>query len=167
MKNIIEKVDQALQKLLIFLMALLFVDVMWQVISRFILERPSSFTEELARFLLIWIGLLGAAHVYRHKMHLGVDILLHKVGHRTQVLMVKTVHAMTAAFALSVLLYGGIELMLLSFHLEQFSPAMEINMGLVYFALPLSGLLFLLFAAQELFTSSKQLETETTNQELI
>ena len=61
-----------LEKILATLMGLLVVDVIWQVATRFILNNPSSFTDELARFLLIWLGLLGAALVSGHRMHLAI-----------------------------------------------------------------------------------------------
>ena len=53
--------------------------VCWQVFSRFILRAPSSYTEELARFLLIWIGVLGASYAYRTKAHLGLDLFYQKM----------------------------------------------------------------------------------------
>ena len=49
-------IDKILELTLIASMSLLVIDVPWQVFSRFILQDPSSFTEELARFLLIWVG---------------------------------------------------------------------------------------------------------------
>lgn len=56
-------IDKGLELSLIFLMAFLVVDVLWQVLSRYILVSPSSVTDELAGYLLIWVGLLGAAYV--------------------------------------------------------------------------------------------------------
>ena len=53
-------IDKGLELSLIFLMAFLVVDVLWQVLSRYILVSPSSVTDELAGYLLIWVGLLGA-----------------------------------------------------------------------------------------------------------
>jgi len=148
---ITNNIDKLLQKLLIALMALLLIDVSWQVLTRFLLESPSSFTEELARFLLIWIGLLGSAHAYRHKMHLGVDIITKSLDAKKAKIMASFVQIITIAFAVSVLIYGGSNLMLLAFKLNQTSPSMQINMGIVYIALPLSGLLFSLFAIEQLF----------------
>ena len=104
---LVNKLDVALKYLLIILMALLLIDVSWQVLTRFILPKPSSFTEELARFLLIWIGLLGAAHAYRHKMHLGVDIFVKSMSDRKAQVTNQIVQLMTLAFAISVLIYGG------------------------------------------------------------
>jgi TRAP-type C4-dicarboxylate transport system permease small subunit len=79
MLKIIKAINLGVSKLLIVLMAAIVLDVTWQVITRFILKNPSSFTEELAGFLLIWIGLLGASHALYTKSHLGIDILTYKL----------------------------------------------------------------------------------------
>ena len=70
--------NKALEILLVFIMSLLVIDVIWQVASRYILSSPSSFTDEMAGFLLIWTGLLGAAYVAGRNEHLAIDILLQK-----------------------------------------------------------------------------------------
>ncbi|NIX00358.1 MAG: TRAP transporter small permease subunit, partial [Phycisphaerae bacterium] len=54
-------------------MGVLVIDVTWQVITRFVLKNPSSWTEELATYLLIWVGLLGAAVALHRGAHLGID----------------------------------------------------------------------------------------------
>ena len=66
-------IDKGLELSLIFLMAFLVVDVLWQVLSRYILVSPSSVTDELAGYLLIWVGLLGAAYVSGKNEHLAID----------------------------------------------------------------------------------------------
>ena len=58
-----EKIDSFLEKALILIMSLMVVNVLWQVFSRYLLTNPSSFTDELARYLMIWIGVLGAAYL--------------------------------------------------------------------------------------------------------
>ena len=75
MQKFNEWIDKALAAVLTSLMAGMVMAVTWQVFTRFILPRPSSVTEELARFLLIWIGVLGAAYALRTKSHLGIDVL--------------------------------------------------------------------------------------------
>ncbi|NJN27917.1 MAG: TRAP transporter small permease, partial [Cyclobacteriaceae bacterium] len=55
-------VDSVLEKFLVVLMATLVLDVLWQVISRYMLNSPSSFTDELAGFLLIGWEYFGAAY---------------------------------------------------------------------------------------------------------
>lgn len=154
-KKLTESIDSGLRWLLILLMALLVIDVSWQVLTRFILPKPSSFTEELARFLLIWIGLLGSAHAYRHKMHLGIDVFVRAISKQKALFVARFIQVVTIAFALAVLVYGGLKLVLLAYHLDQQSAAMQVNMGIVYLALPISGLLLALFALEQMFTSSE------------
>ncbi|MBF7073675.1 TRAP transporter small permease [Glaciecola sp. MH2013] len=158
LSHLAERSDTLLRWLLIVLMALLLIDVSWQVLTRFILPKPSSFTEELARFLLIWIGLLGSAHAYRHKMHLGIDVFVRTMSSNKALVVSRFVQLITLAFALAVLVYGGSKLVLLAYHLEQKSAAMQINMGLVYLALPISGALFALFALEQMFAIPQSTE---------
>ena len=59
--------DRFLEILLTVVMTILVLDVVWQVFTRYILKDPSSWTEELATFLMIWVGMLGASAVsYTH-----------------------------------------------------------------------------------------------------
>ena len=80
MEKITKVITNILAKILIVLMAAIVVDVTWQIFTRFILQDPSSFTEELAGFLLIWIGLLGASYALYTKAHLGIDVLTQKIS---------------------------------------------------------------------------------------
>ncbi|HRD18591.1 MAG TPA: TRAP transporter small permease subunit, partial [Candidatus Marinimicrobia bacterium] len=66
--------DNILKWVVVVLMAISVFNVLWQVFTRFILRNPSSYTEELARYLLIWVGLLGAAYAAGNKMHLAIDL---------------------------------------------------------------------------------------------
>ncbi len=133
---------------LVGLMSLMVVDVTWQVVSRFVLRSPSSFTEELAGFLLIWIGLLGAAYGVKTRAHLGIDILVDRLGGTWRKGVEVVAHTLVLLFALSTMVGGGIWLALLAFRLDQISAAMGIRMGFVYLALPLSGLLIALFSLE-------------------
>ena len=71
-------IEKYLEFLLVFLMSALVLDVLWQVASRYILNSPSSYTDELAGFLLIWVGFFGAAYVSGKREHLAIDLLLQK-----------------------------------------------------------------------------------------
>ena len=83
MQKLTQIITKVLEIVLIILMTGIVIDVTWQIFTRFILRDPSSYTEELAGFLLIWIGLLGASYALYTKVHLGIDILTSKlVGFR-------------------------------------------------------------------------------------
>ena len=75
MRKITDPINKAVGYFLSFLLTIMVLDVIWQVFTRFVLKHPSSYTEELAGFLLIWIGLLGAGYAFYIRAHLGIDIL--------------------------------------------------------------------------------------------
>lgn len=147
MQKLVSVVTKTLSFVLIVLMAVIVLDVTWQVVTRFILKNPSSFTEELAGFLLIWIGLLGASYALYTRAHLGIDILTTKLkGDRKRFVEI-IIYAIVFLFALVVLVIGGIRLVNLVFTLNQVSPAMGIPMGYVYLVLPLTGVLMMFYSA--------------------
>ena len=64
-----------LEGLVIALMAVLVLDVSWQVITRYLLGSPSAWTDELATILMIWVAALGASLGFIQKAHLGIDVI--------------------------------------------------------------------------------------------
>ncbi len=158
MKSLVQKIDRSLEWLLIVLMALMVVDVSWQVFSRFILKAPSSYTEEIARFLLIWIGLLGASYAYKTRAHLGIDILVSRLPKHRQLLAFRAVHLVSALFALVVMVFGGLRLVFLALELKQTSAALRLPMGYVYLVVPISGLFILFYAARFMFGEFKNVK---------
>ena len=72
------QIDSVLEKALVFIMSLMVVNVLWQVFSRYLLANPSSFTDELARYLMIWVGVLGAAYVAGKGNHVAITYFSEK-----------------------------------------------------------------------------------------
>jgi TRAP-type C4-dicarboxylate transport system permease small subunit len=146
----LEKITYVITKILaiilIILMAAMVLDVTWQVFTRFILKNPSSFTEELAGFLLVWIGLLGASYALYTKAHLGIDIIITKVTGVKRQLVEIIIYAVIILFSLFVLVIGGLRLVNLTFTLNQISPSLGIPMGYVYLVLPLTGILMIYYS---------------------
>ena len=132
--------DRVLDWAVVGLMATLVLDILWQVFARYVLAAPSSWTEELATFLLIWLALLGAAVGLRERAHLGIDYLTAKLPPERRRAVEALAFALTAAFCAIVLTYGGSTLVLRTLALDQHSPALGVPMGYVYLALPLGGL---------------------------
>ena len=136
------------------LMVAMVVSVTWQVLSRYLFVVPAAWTEELARFLLIWIGMLGAAYAYRTHSHLGLDLLPAKLtGTRKFALNVLT-HVLCLGFAAAVLVVGGGSLVAMTWELKQYSAAMGLPIAYVYSVIPLSGALICLFALAAMFDRS-------------
>lgn len=160
-------ITKVLSVFLILLMAIIVLDVTWQIFTRFILQHPSSFTEELAGFLLIWIGLLGASYAYYTHAHLGIDILASRLrGVKRQIVDI-LINLIVLLFALFIMLLGGLKLVNITFTLNQISPSLEIPMGYVYLVLPLTGLLMIYYALYFIIQTLKKGKIEKGNADII
>lgn len=138
--------DKLLTVSLATLMVAMVVSVTWQVLSRYLFVVPAAWTEELARFLLIWIGMLGAAFAYRSGSHLGLDLLPAKLQGRSKVRLSRITHFICMVFAAAVLVMGGSSLVAMTWELKQYSAAMGLPIAFVYAVIPTSGMLICVFA---------------------
>ena len=139
-------VDRALGGVLAGLMGLLTLDVLWQVFTRFVLRDPSSFTDELARYLLIWVALLGGAYTAGQRMHLAIDLLPASLHGRRRHALGLLIEGVVLAFAVGVMVVGGARLVGLTLLLGQTSAALRVPLGYVYAVLPLSGALIAFYS---------------------
>ena len=146
MRKIVETIDVVLKNALIVLMVAMVASVSWQVISRYVFSSPSSWTEEVARFLMIWIGVLGAAYAFRTGVHLGLDILPKKLTGRSAELLKQFTVAVVILFAIAVLVVGGGSLVSLTWELRQYSAVLGLPIALVYSVIPIAGVLICIYA---------------------
>jgi TRAP-type C4-dicarboxylate transport system permease small subunit len=146
MDQVRKQVDRILESVLITLMALMVFNVIWQVLTRFIFRDPSSYTEELARYLLIWLGLLGAGYCVGQKSHLAIDIVTSRFSGRARLIANLIGHSVILIFAVTVLIAGGQQLVQTTLAYRQTSAALQIPLGYVYLVLPLSGLLIVFYS---------------------
>lgn len=144
-------VNTILEWFLIVLMAANVLNVLWQVFTRFILKSPSPFTEELARFLLIWVGLLGASYAAGKKLHLAIDVVVNRLGGLNRAYAEYLIQFCVFLFALLVLVIGGIRLVAITLSLNQISAALRIKLGYVYLVLPVSGALLMFYSVFFIF----------------
>jgi len=140
-----KQLDRVLESVLFLLMLLICLSVLWGVFTRYVLGGQASWSEELARFLLIWIGILGAAWAAGRRMHLAITILPEYLQERQRKYLLWVIDLLVLIFAASVLLIGGARLVYLTQILGQSSPAMGIPMAAVYVVAPLSGLVIVYY----------------------
>ena len=140
-----DKIDKILANTLIIIMSVMVVNVLWQVFTRYIMGDPSSFTDELARYLMIWIGLLGAAYVSGKNMHVAINVLPEKFSESTQKKITLFVNLLIIVFVFTALVIGGIRLVYITYILDQTSPSLQIPLAVVYMVLPLSGALIIYY----------------------
>ncbi len=159
-------ITKILSVILIIIMAVMVLDVSWQVFTRFILKDPSSFTEELAGFLLIWIGLLGASYALYSRAHLGIDVLTAKLEGSNKQLVEILINIIVILFSLFILVIGGFRLVNLTFTLNQISPAMGIPMGYVYLVLPITGILMIFYSLRVIYLTISQQPVTTKERQV-
>lgn len=146
MNYIIKPLDVILRQALIWLAVFMVMTVTWQVLSRYILRAPSSLTEEIARFQLIWLGLLGAVYTFRNRMHVGIDILVSPLEGKKRLVAEMIALISVLAFAVLILIYGGSRLVGLTYELNQTSAALGVKMAYIYSIIPISGILMVIYA---------------------
>lgn len=133
--------DKIVAGLLILLMGIMVLNVTWQVVSRYVFQNPSSFTDELSRYMLIWLGMLGAAYVAGQDQHLAIDILPQKLTGRAKARLMIFIYGLVLFFAFLVMVLGGSNLVYITFILEQKSATLQLPLAYVYSIIPISGLL--------------------------
>ena len=136
-----ERLDKVLEWFLVVLMSLLVIDVLWQVTSRYVLINPSSFTTELASYLMIWTGILGAGYVAGKNEHLAIDLLVQKSSPRRRKRLLILINLMIILFSVSVMVVGGSWLVYTRFLLDVRSADLQLPLGYVYLVVPVSGLI--------------------------
>ena len=152
-----------LQWLLIAAMTLLVFDVVWGVLTRYVGGEQASWTEELARFLLIWVSLLGGAAAFEQKSHLGVDYFVTKFDDSIRDNLKIFSYVIVLFFAISIFVIGGSQVVYNALVLDQTTPALGWKMGHVYLAIPISGVFMVLFTIAnllELRSSESNSETK-------
>ncbi|MBE2895166.1 TRAP transporter small permease [Spirabiliibacterium falconis] len=145
LEKVKNSVDRVIAVFAIIVMVMLVVCVTWQVFSRYVLEMPSTVTDEIARFSMIWVGLLGAAYTTGQQRHLSIDLFTHNLTARKKQISAIFINVVIFLFAISTMVYGGSVLVSKVFAMGQISPSMQMPMAYVYVAVPLSGLLIMFY----------------------
>lgn len=146
MEKTYKNLNRGIEIILITIFALLVLDVLWQVFGRYVLNRSFSFTEEFARFALIWLSTLGAAYLSGRREHLSMDFLIRKLNPENRSKRLQVIEMIMFIFALLVMVIGGGNLVLTTLQLGQVSPAMNISLGVIYSIVPMSGLLIMFYS---------------------
>lgn len=139
----LDRVNRVVEMVSAGMMAVMVTVIFLQVVFRSVIKSAIPWSEELARYLMVWITFLGAATAVKRKGHIGVEALvrfLPPAGKKAALLLAG---ALSIIFfvSITVLGYGILEIVK-----PQLSPAMELSMAVPYSAIFTSGLLMLLYS---------------------
>ncbi|MGC3964543.1 MAG: TRAP transporter small permease [Rhodocyclaceae bacterium] len=144
-RNLIDRVIEVWACLVIAVM--LFVSN-WQIVSRYVFRDPITFSEEFLRYALVWLSLVGLAYANGKSAHIALDLLRDQLPATRRRLEIFA-QLILVLFAAAVMIGGGSRAMSLA--AEQVSPVLGISMAWVYLALPVSGVLTILYSALNIF----------------
>ncbi|MCF8106094.1 MAG: TRAP transporter small permease [Desulfohalobiaceae bacterium] len=131
--------DRSVNWFLALLMSGMVVVITAQVWYRFVLNDPLAWSEEMGRYLFVWISFMGAAAGVRYQVHLGIDLMQAFLGPRAYKTVVFLVNVLIQIFLLVIIYWGFKILLVIKF---QTSPSMHIPMIYPYLAVPV-GCLFM------------------------
>lgn len=137
-------IERLLDALLAIMLLVMVAAICWQVFGRYVLGRAPSWGEELARFLMVWMTMLGSAAELRAGGHITVTSLADRLSPRNLAILL-AVRDVLMVGTCGMLAHAGIELAML-LH-RQASPAFEIPMSVPYAAQPVGFLLILVLVA--------------------
>ncbi|XQY92897.1 TRAP transporter small permease [Metabacillus sp. HB246100] len=155
MRKAVDRVTAFLTCTLMIVMVLI---ACWQVFTRFVLNSPSTVSEEFLRYALIWLTMLGSAYAYGKKKHLAVVFVARKIPEKYQIVVKLLVEAVVLVFIVVILLFGGTQAYQNA--VGQVSSALGMPMQYLYLSLIVSGVLFLFYLilhVKEYFTKGEQI----------
>ena len=164
MESLRKGLDKVLEFICCLLLALMTIFATWQVASRYIFNNPSTVTEELVLISFVWMGLLGAAYVFGKQEHMAMTFLFDKLSEKNQDKAKLFYEVVIMIFALLVLVFGGWNMSQLS--MGQVSSSLQIPMGYIYLALPLSGITTVIYNVLNIFEILKKSSTDKNQKEL-
>nr|WP_246188370.1 TRAP transporter small permease [Metabacillus lacus] len=130
------------------------VTALWQVFSRYVLNSPSTVSEELLRYLLIWVSILGGAYAFGEKKHLAISFFVNKLPEGLHKGASIFVEFLLIGFAGLVLIYGGLNAVILT--TAQTSAALGIPLAFIYGVLPVAGVLIIGYSVLDLLQFNRQ-----------
>ncbi|WZL72144.1 TRAP transporter small permease [Clostridiaceae bacterium 35-E11] len=127
-----DQLNKIVERIVALLLTIMSVVVFSQVVFRYIFRASLPWSEELARYILVWLTFLGASIGVKRNAHIGVEVVvkfLPPLLRKTTNMIAQT---LSLAFFMVLIVYG---MKVVAITMMQLSPAMKINMGYVYLAI--------------------------------
>ena len=115
----------------------------WQVLTRYVLKNPSTWSEELVGYLFAWMSLLGASIVTCERGHMNIPIIVERFSETVQKGLNCFGEIVAFLFSVVILVYGGIKITTLA--MGQMTSSLGVPIGIFYIVLPLCGILNMIY----------------------
>ena len=142
MKKFEKALDLIMRTILSTVMLVLVIFGTYQIFTRWVLNNPSTFTEELLRYLLIWAGMIGAAYCFFRDQHIKLTLLTSRLKGLPATIIAVISEVIVIIFVVYVYIWGGSQMAINN--ATQLTAVLRLPMGLIYGCLPVSGIMVLL-----------------------
>lgn len=115
----------------------------WQVLTRYVLQNPSTWSEELVGYLFAWMSLLGASLVTCERGHMNIPIIVERFSAPVQKLLNCLGEVIAFLFSAIILVFGGVQITTLA--MGQMTSSLGVPIGIFYIVLPLCGVLNMIY----------------------
>lgn len=146
-KRLLKHGEGVVNTLLVVLMSVMFISVCLQVFFRYVLESPLSWSEELARYVFVWISFLGAAMALGKRLHFGIDYLVNKFPPRLRAGVELITNCAILVFVLVLVVKGFQTATTARF---SHSAGLNLRMDIVFDAIPVSGLIMAYYLIRQI-----------------
>lgn len=128
----------------------------YQIVTRYVFNKPSTVSEELLTYSFTWLALIAATYVFGKRDHMRMEFFVQKFKGKSSVILAIISEFLVMIFAAGVMVYGGIEITKLT--VMQITASLGIHMSYVYVIVPICGVLIVIYNIinlSELFSQIK------------
>lgn len=148
-------IDKIIEIMCTAIMGFMVIAVCWQVFTRYVLKDPSTTTEEILRYMLVWTTMVGGSYAYGRRKHLAINMLTKKFSPRGQIVMDIVVQTIVVLFCAIVMISGDMNLVKTTWN--QISSALHLPMPYVYASIIVGGILMIFYALIFIWEDVKKL----------
>ncbi len=156
MKN---KMEKFVEIFIMILLTLMVMFAVWQVVTRYVLNNPSSYTEELLIYMMTWLAMVGGAYAYGKNSHIAITYIYNKCTDKNKATISIIVHTLVLTYSSLVLVYGGASLTLVS--ASRSTASLGVSFAWVYLSTVVAGIMFDVYALsfiKEAYSELKEIE---------
>jgi TRAP-type C4-dicarboxylate transport system permease small subunit len=133
-------VDRACRGLLAALFFVMIISAFIQVVARTVLSQPQTWTEELCRYCMVWLTMIGSGVAIKTRGHIAVDILKEVISPKAAA-RIDVLNMILECIFSVILIHFGFALSMKN--MSQMTPGLKIPMGAAYFSMPIGGIIIL------------------------
>lgn len=120
----------------------------WQVFTRYVLDNPSTWSEELVGYMFAWMSLFGACLVTGERGHMNIPILVDMAPGGVKKVLLCLGELIAFAFSAVILVYGGMQITDLA--MGQMTSSLGVAMGVFYVVMPICGVVNMIYTVMNI-----------------